>query len=103
MKNISLILALILGSTTVVFAQDKSDLTGPEYKNYKSWKHESQPTVMLVEANKKQVTGPEFKNRKAWDRTDSEKTYAVIEMGSERSKLTGPAYKNYKPWRNNAE
>ncbi|MHA7942440.1 hypothetical protein ACJOV8_005175 [Formosa sp. 3Alg 14/1] len=101
MKNIYLVLGLLLGSTSIAFAQDRNDFTGPEYKNYKIWEHETTASVIAVETNKEQVTGPEYKNKKAWERSDSDKTYAGIVIGSERSKLKGPAYKNYKPWRDN--
>lgn len=99
MKSITLILALIFISSTAAFAQKRSDLTGPAYKNQKPWKNNSKTTNLYAETNKEQLKGPAYKNQKPGE-TSSEATYAVVELGSERSKLDGHEYKNYKPWEN---
>ncbi|WP_435135620.1 hypothetical protein [Formosa sp. A9] len=99
MKNIALILALVFIASTAAFAQDRSELTGPAYKNYKPGKSDSKPTLVYAVSNKKELTGPAYKNQKPWKNT-SEKTYSTIAFGSERSKLSGHEYKNYKPWKN---
>jgi hypothetical protein len=96
------IVALMLGFLFVsfgAFAQKRSDLQGPAYKNYKPWKHKTVATEVYAIDRKKSLTGPAYKNYKPW--RDPSKTEAVIikTSGHERQKLTGPAYKNYKPWK----
>src|SRR6056300_952391 len=101
MKNITLILALIFISSSAAFAQKRSELKGPAYKNYKPWKHKSTPTVIYTEENKKSdLTGPAYKNYKPWKDT-TEASYAVVKFGTEKSKIMGHEFKNYKPWRKN--
>ncbi|MBU3820620.1 hypothetical protein KO566_00995 [Flavobacteriaceae bacterium XHP0103] len=102
MKNITIVLALILVASTSAFAQKRSDLTGPAYKNYKPGKEKSEPVAVYTVAKEEKLTGPAYKNHKPWKNT-SDKTYTTIAFGSEKSKLTGPAHKNYKPWRDNKE
>lgn len=80
------------------FAQKRSDLTGPAYKNYKPWLNKSAPTLVYSTSKKVKLTGPAYKNYKSW-RDTSKKEYVQIASDSKRSKLTGPAYKNYKPWK----
>ncbi|WP_066223048.1 hypothetical protein [Formosa haliotis] len=99
MKHITLILALVLASTTAAFAQDRSELKGPEYKNYKPWQHETTPKLIYNVTEKEQLKSPDYKNQKPWQDT-TETAVVEITVGSERSKLRGPAYKNYKPWNN---
>ncbi|WP_396600392.1 hypothetical protein [Algibacter sp. R77976] len=104
MKKVALILGFLVVSFGA-FSQEKSnvkrsDLQGPAYKNYKSWKHKTVPTKLYTTNRKKGLTGPEYKNYKTWKDT-SKVEEVVITSGHERQKLTGPAYKNYKPWRNN--
>ena len=72
-----------------------SDLKGPEYKNYKFWKHQVEPTKVSTAGNTEKLQGPEFKNRKVEAVSDAEQV-AVITTGDERQKLQGPEYKNYK-------
>ncbi|TYA92099.1 hypothetical protein [Seonamhaeicola marinus] len=103
MKNFALIIGLLFISINA-FAQEKSnvkrsDLTGPAYKNYKAWKHNTESTKVYTKKSKKALTGPKYKNYKPW-RDASKVEYVVVNaIGNERQKLTGPAYKNYKPWR----
>ena len=93
---------LILAMCAVSFgamAQEKkpvklSDLKGPEYKNYKFWKHQVEPTEVQSAATAETVQGPEFKNRKPAAASNGEQVSVVF--GSERNNLKGPAYKNYK-------
>ncbi|GAL65343.1 hypothetical protein [Jejuia pallidilutea] len=99
MKKVIFTLAIAFISVGV-FAQQRSDLKGPAYKNYKPGLHKSEPVVIYAEVNKTKLTGPEYKNQKPWKDT-SDKVYVPIVYGSERSKLKGPAYKNYKPWKKN--
>ncbi len=99
MRNIAIVLALVFAASTSAFAQKRSDLTGPAYKNYKPWKNESKPTQIYSVAKSEKLTGPAFKNKKAWKKSTSDATYTAVNFGSERTNLTGPAYKNYKPWR----
>lgn len=102
MKNIAIILALIFVASTSAFAQKRSDLSGPAYKNYKPGKQKSEPVPVYTVTKEEKLTGPAYKNRKPWEST-SDKTYIKVAFGSERSKLTGPAHKNYKPWRDSNE
>lgn len=85
----------ILYSST--FAQNKSDLRGPAYKNYKPWLQKSPPVVIYTLPIKTKLQGAAFKNYKPWQNKLANK-YVPVFFGSERSKLQGPAYKNYKPW-----
>lgn len=98
-----LIAILIIGTVSFsVTAQKRNELQGPAYKNYKPWKHDTQP-VTVYSVNKKEIlTGPKRKNQKAWDKSVVA-SYTPISFGSERAKLQGPAYKNYKPWRKDSE
>lgn len=99
MRNIILATFVALLSISA-FSQKRSDLTGPAYKNYKSWLHKSEPKIVYTVVKTEKLTGPAYKNKKPWqDKTKS--TFVAIEFGSERSKLRGPAYKNYKPWKKN--
>lgn len=99
MRTTMLILLLSL-FTIGAFAQKRSDLKGPAYKNYKPGQHISEPTLVYTVTNKKELKGPAYKNKKPWQ-DKSDKKYVAITYGSDRSKLKGPAYKNYKPWRKN--
>lgn len=71
-----------------------SDLKGPEYKNYKFWKHQVEPTEVQTAATAETVQGPEYKNRKPTAAPAGEQVSVIF--GSERNKLQGPAFKNYK-------
>lgn len=102
-RKISTLLIFVLLASVSVFAQNRNDLTGPAYKNYKPWENESKPTPVYSVSNKEQLTGPAYKNQKPWGKNTSEQTFTAVSFGSERSKLTGPAYKNYKPWRKNKD
>ncbi|XCF06487.1 hypothetical protein ABI125_01195 [Tamlana crocina] len=100
MKNIAIILALVFAASTSAFAQKRSDLTGPAYKNYKHGKQKSEPVTIYSVAKEEKLTGPAYKNKK--HNTDaSDKTYTAVVFGSDKSDLKGPEYKNYKPWRDN--
>lgn len=98
--------ALILGFLLVTFgvsAQEKSsekrsDLKGPDYKNYKPGKQITVPTL-IYSVNKESLKGPAYKNYKPWKDTSKKEVVAVNTKGNERQKLKGPAYKNYKPWK----
>ena len=94
MKNLALVLAFLFVSLGA-FAQKRSDLKGPEYKNYKPWKHKSEPTQVYTSNRKSDLKGPEYKNYKP-SNNDSEIRLTAVSYGSERSQLTGPKYKNYK-------
>ena len=99
MKKLILTLAVLLVSFAG-FSQNRNDLKGPAYKNYKPWLHKSEPVKVYSINPEAKLTGPAYKNKKHWNRnTETKKT--LITFGSERSKLTGPAYKNFKPWRKN--
>ena len=87
----------------MAFAQKRSDLTGPAYKNYKPWQNDSKPAPVYSVAKKEQLQGPAFKNQKVWEKKPSKANYTAVNFGSERSNLQGPAYKNFKPWRKNDE
>jgi hypothetical protein len=98
MKKVAFILGFLLVSFGA-FAQKRSDLQGPAYKNYKPWKHKTVPTVLYTDNNKKSLTGPAYKNYKPWRDDSKTERVKVNTSGTERQKLTGPAYKNYKPWK----
>ena len=98
MKKVALILGFLLISFGV-FAQKRSDLQGPAYKNYKPWKHKKVSTAIYSVNKKKSLTGPAYKNYKPWRDTSKTKAVKINTSGHERQKLTGPAYKNYKPWK----
>ncbi len=107
MKNIALILGVALVSFGT-FAQEqsnvkRSDLQGPAYKNYKPWKHQTEPTILYTTNRKKSLTRPAYKNYKPWEDTSEVEVVAVNMSGHERQKLTGPAYKNYKSWKKKTE
>lgn len=106
MKKIALVLGFLLVSFGA-FAQDKtdvkkSDLKGPEYKNYKPWKHKTETTAVYAASDKTSLTSPEYKNRKPWKETSEKVAVKINTSGTERQKLKGPAYKNYKPWKKKA-
>lgn len=96
MKNLVWILAIMVGSS--VYAQKQNQLQGPEAKNYKPWKYETEATVVVNKSSKKDLKGPEAKNFKPWKDENSTETIAIV-TDNKRRKLQGPAAKNYKPWR----
>ena len=102
MKKIALILGFLLVSSGV-FAQDRNDLRGPAYKNYKPWEHKKTPIVIYSDSDKKSLTGPAYKNYKRSKDTSKTNRVIISISGNERQKLRGPAYKNYKPWRKKAK
>ena len=97
MRNLILCLVAALMSIGLM-AQNRSELKGPAYKNYKPWLNKTEPVVVYTLEKQEKLIGPAYKNRKPWDEKGEVKYTAVV-FGSERSKLRGPAYKNYKPWR----
>ncbi|WP_136482792.1 hypothetical protein [Cognatitamlana onchidii] len=99
MKKLAVLLALMFVSITS-FAQKRSDLRGPQYKNYKPWKHDTKSTPLYTSNTKEGLKGPEYKNYKPWKNKGEAKYQEVATTVNERAKLTGPKYKNYKPWRN---
>ena len=103
MKNLALIIAVAFFASISSFGQNKSELKGPAFKNYKPWKNESKPKTVYSATEKKQLTGPAYKNQKPWEKSSEKAKYVAVNIGSERSKLEGPAYKNHKPWRNDDE
>ena len=100
MKNLALILAFVFVSFSA-FAQKKSDLKGPAYKNYKPGMHITEVTNIYVSSNKASLKSLEYKNYKP-RQYDSEKTnkLTAITSNHKKSKLRSYEYKNYKPWRN---
>lgn len=98
MKKAAFILGFLLVSFGA-FAQQKNDLQGPAYKNYKPWKHKTVPTTVYSDNNKNGLTGPAYKNYKPSKDASTKKAVIVNTSGHVRQKLTGPAYKNYKPWK----
>ena len=97
MKNIIIVLGLISFSIST-YAQKRSDFKGPAYKNYKYWKHTSEPVVVYTNTIKNNLKGPAFKNYKPWQNKNNNKAKKVVLFTSNRKNLMGPAYKNYKPW-----
>ncbi|WP_281336941.1 hypothetical protein [Flavobacterium eburneipallidum] len=102
MKKIALILGVLLVSLGA-FAQEKSnmkqsDLTGPDYKNYKHWMHKTEPVKIYSETNTTTLQGPAYKNQQPGTNNSKKELVEVKIGGSERQKLTGPAYKNHGPW-----
>ncbi|MEL0455304.1 hypothetical protein WJN01_03605 [Flavobacteriaceae bacterium SZ-1-7] len=102
MKNLALILAVAFFTSISSFGQERSELTGPAYKNYKPWKNKTKTKNMYTSNSKESLTGPEYKNHKPWAKT-SEAEYTQVASNNERANLTGPEYKNYKPWKNDKE
>ncbi|MBC3758512.1 hypothetical protein H7U19_08860 [Hyunsoonleella sp. SJ7] len=101
MKNLIFTLALVFIAVGA-FAQQRKDLKGPAYKNYKPWQHKAEPATAYTVSNHTQLKGPAYKNYKPWQ-NDSEKKYTQVASNSERMKLRGPAFKNYKPWQKESE
>ncbi|MBD0831247.1 hypothetical protein [Aestuariibaculum sediminum] len=101
MKNLLFILAFVFVSFSA-FSQDRSDLKGPAYKNYKPWKHKTEAKPAFTSETKSNLTGPAYKNRKVWKK-ESDAEYTKVATGHERSELMGPAYKNYKPGKKDKE
>ena len=100
MKKTALLLA-ILFITVTAFAQKRSDLKGPQYKNYKPWQHDTKVEPVYTSNKKVALTGPAYKNYKPWKKTEEKNVdYQQVVSNNKRAKLTGPAYKNYKPWLN---
>lgn len=95
--------ALILGLFVISFgalAQEKSevkrsDLKGPEYKNFKSWMHKAVPTKVYSATNVETLQGPAYKNQRPGRNTSKAEQTLVTTVGNEQQKLKGPAYKNY--------
>ena len=101
MKRAILILGLVVVSVGAM-AQDKSpvkqnDLKGPEYKNYKVWMHQLEPTKAQSVATAQTLQGPEYKNRRPGKEVSNAEQALVSTIGTEQQKLQGPAYKNYNP------
>ena len=94
---------VILGLFVVSFgamAQDgsqvkQSDLKGPDYKNYKIWKHKAVPTKIQSAATVETLQGPAYKNRQPGRDASKVEKALVSTVGSEQQKLNGPAYKNF--------
>lgn len=100
MKKAALIIGLFVASFGAL-AQEKnevkrSDLKGPEYKNFQSWKHKAVPTKVYSASEVKTVQGPEYKNQKPGKRIAKTDQALVTTVGSQQQTLKGPAYKNYK-------
>ncbi|MCH4552146.1 MULTISPECIES: hypothetical protein [Aestuariibaculum] len=95
MKNLYFILAFVF-VTFSAFSQDRSDLKGPAYKNYKHGKNKTEVKQVYTSDNKANLTGPAYKNYKPGKNTE-EATYTQVVFENKKANLTGPAYKNYKP------
>lgn len=99
MKKIVLTSVFILISSFVLAQeQDRKNLKGPAFKNYKVWEHKLQPVVLYVGSDKLGLQGPAYKNYKPWE--NKNKLTKIVAISSKRPKVTGPKYKNYKPWKN---
>jgi hypothetical protein len=94
---------VIIGLFAVSFgamAQEKSavqqsDLKGPEYKNYKVWRHKLTPTKITSAATATTLQGPAYKNQQPGKATSNGEQALVSTVGNEQQKLKGPAYKNF--------
>lgn len=93
----TLLSLLLISFVSSLYAQNKRDLKGPKFKNYKPWLYKSQAVLLysLLETDK--LIGPAFKNKKRWQQKDKQLKYVPVVFGLERFKRTGPAFKNYKP------
>ncbi|NJX14006.1 hypothetical protein [Tamlana crocina] len=100
MKNIAIILALVFAASISAYAQKRSDLKGPAYKNFKHGQQKTEATPIYAVAKEEKLTGPAYKNKKHTNDT-ADKTYTTVVFGSDKSDLKGPEYKNHKPWREN--
>lgn len=103
MKKVTLILGFLVVSIGAV-AQVKddvkqSDLKGPEYKNYQSWKHKTTPTEIYSASNVKSLQGPAYKNYQPGKDISKEDLVVVKTTGNEQYNLKGPEFKNYSPLR----
>ncbi|WP_299548934.1 hypothetical protein [Seonamhaeicola sp.] len=104
MRTLIFTLAMVFIASGV-FAQKRSDLKGPAYKNYKPWlnKDKSEPaTVVYTTTKKEKLMGPAFKNNKPWQNNNN-KEYNKVAFNSKRVELKGPAFKNYKPWKKDSD
>ena len=99
MKKVAVLLAFAF-ITVTSFAQKRSDLTGPQYKNYKPWQHDTKVEPVYTSNSKVGLTGPAYKNHKPWKKTEDHVEFQQVVSNNKRANLTGPAYKNYKPWLN---
>ncbi len=96
-KTIVLICCLALSANAI--SQSRTDMKGPNAKNYKPWKHEAKATpVESKTAGAVEVKGPRAKNKKAWRK--GTEGYADVSVDTNRTKtLKGPKAKNAKPWK----
>ena len=99
MKKATLILGLFVASFGAL-AQEKSevkqsDLKGPQYKNFQSWRHKAVETKVYSATNVQTLQGPAYKNQKPGRTTVKAEQTLVTTAGNEQQKLKGPAYKNY--------
>lgn len=97
MKKMAVLIGLMFISATS-FAQKRSDLQGPAYKNYKPWQHDAPVETVYTSNSKAGLMGPEYKNYKPWKKR-SNVEYKEVVFVNKKAKLTGPKYKNYKHWR----
>ncbi|MBD0836712.1 hypothetical protein [Aestuariibaculum suncheonense] len=95
MKNLYFLLAFAFVSFTA-FSQDKGDLKGPAYKNYKPGQNRTETVKVYTSDSKTDLKGPEYKNYKPGKNTE-ETTYTKVVSNNNKANLTGPGYKNYKP------
>lgn len=97
MKRVLLIFSAMMIFASWGYAQQRKELKGPEAKNYKPWKDNSEKSIAVYKVNPERLTGPEAKNKKPWDKSPKPAQYMAITTSSQ-PKLQGPKAKNWKPW-----
>lgn len=95
MKRLLLILTVSMIFASFSFAQKKNDLRGPQAKNYKLWKDNSEKSVAVSKVTSKRLTGPQAKNKRLRHKSQESAQYTAV-TSSNRPKLTGPKAKNWK-------
>ena len=97
MRSKILLIVLMLTPFLVV-GQSRSDLKGPEYKNYKVWKAEKKDKPVYTLSSTDKLQGPDAKNKRLFRK--EQKAEARVVADKNRAKRKGPWAKNYKPWKN---
>lgn len=100
-KLITPLVAFALFASFSVQAQNRTDLKGPEAKNYKPWANEQVDTKDYIVKTGDVKTGPEAKNAKPWAQDNKE--VLVLNMESKKDHKKGPEAKNAKPWNAKSE
>ena len=90
------ILILLLMIPFFASAQTRSELKGPDRKNYKVWKNKQNPGLVYTYIQTT-LKGPDAKNKRLFKSRKGQGTSLVTR--TDRQNRKGPWAKNYKPWK----